>query len=120
VEAALVAAFVLAGNTLLRPVANYVNRRPISPISTEAVYRIHVTCPPGMVSLARDYLHEELEQRNYPIREIETLSESSDLIELAATLVPTAANPEDLDAITRHIEQHEGINSATWTVSTES
>src|ERR1700679_1128063 len=45
-EAVLVPVFVLAGNTLLRPVANYVNRLPISPKSTEAVYRIHVTCKP--------------------------------------------------------------------------
>ena len=120
VEAALVAAFVLAGNTLLRPVANYVNRKPISPTSTEAVYRIHITCRPDMVSDARDLLHEELEQRQYPIREIKTLSEALDLIELAATLVPTSANPDDLDAITRHLQRHDGINSATWTVSTES
>lgn len=119
VEAAFVAAFVLAGNTLLRPVANYVNRKPITDASTEAVYRIHVTCRPDMVAEARDLLHEELEQRQYPIREIETLSETPELIELAATLVPTTANPDDLDAVTRHLERHDGIESATWTVSTE-
>ena len=48
------------------------------------------------------------------------LSEGEELIELAATLVPTTANPEDLDAITRHLERHDSIDSATWTVSTES
>ncbi|HEY2008999.1 MAG TPA: MgtC/SapB family protein [Rhizomicrobium sp.] len=120
VEAALVAAFVLAGNTLLRPVADYINRKPISPTSTEAVYRIHVTCIPDRVSEARDLLHEELEQRQYPIREIETLSETPELIELAATIVPNTANPEVLDAVTRHLERHAAIESATWTVSTES
>jgi putative Mg2+ transporter-C (MgtC) family protein len=119
-EAVLVALFVLAGNTLLRPVANYVNRKPISPASTEAVYRIHVTCHPDNVAEARDVLHEELEQRQYPIREIETLSETPELIELAATLVANTANPEELDAIARHLERHDGIESATWTVSTES
>lgn len=118
-EAVLVAAFVLAGNTLLRPLANYVNRKPISPGSTEAVYRIHVTCQPSMVAEARDLLHEELEQRQYPIREIETLSETPELIELAATLVPTTANPHELDSVTRHLERHAAIESATWTVSTE-
>jgi putative Mg2+ transporter-C (MgtC) family protein len=76
-EAVLVAAFVLAGNTLLRPVANYVNRLPISPKNTEAVYRIHVTCKPDMVAEARDLIHEELELRHYPIRDIETLSENT-------------------------------------------
>ncbi len=118
-EAALVAAFVLAGNTVVRPLANFINRRPISPHSTEAVYRIHITCRPDFVSEARDLIHEELEQRHYPVREMEILSETPELIELAATLVPTAANPEELDAVTRRLERHDGIESATWTVSTE-
>jgi putative Mg2+ transporter-C (MgtC) family protein len=119
-EAALVAAFVLAGNTLLRPLANYINRRPITAEATEAVYRVHVTCRPENVADARDLLSEELEQRSYPIRDVETLSEGEELIELAATLVPTTANPDDLDAVTRHLERHDAIESATWTVSTES
>jgi putative Mg2+ transporter-C (MgtC) family protein len=119
-EAALVAAFVLAGNTLLRPLANYINRRPLSPEATEAVYRVHVTCRPENVADARDLLSEELEQRSYPIRDVETLSEGEELIELAATLVPTTANPDDLDAVARHLERHDAIESATWTVSTES
>jgi len=119
IEAALVALFVLAGNTLLRPIANYINRKPISPQATEAVYRVHVVCRPEAVSEARDLLSEELEQRNYPIRETETLSETEELIELAATLVPTSVNPDDLDAVARHLERHEAIESATWTVETE-
>ena len=41
-EATLVVAFVLFGNTLLRPLVAYVNRRPISPEATEALYRVHV------------------------------------------------------------------------------
>lgn len=119
-EAALVAAFVLAGNTLLRPVANFINRRPITAESTEAVYQVHVVCRPEFVSESRDLLFEELERRQYPIRYIEILSETEEQIELAATLVPNTANPEDLDAITRHLESQEFIESATWTVGTES
>lgn len=119
-EAALFAAFVLAGNTFLRPLANYVNRAPISSQTTEAIYRVHIVCKPGVVSEARDLVHEALEQRNYPIREMETLAEGEDLIELAAVLVPTTANAAELDVVTRHLAQNDIINSATWTVSTES
>jgi putative Mg2+ transporter-C (MgtC) family protein len=119
-EAALVTIFILAGNTALRPLANFIDRRPISQDATEAVYRVHVTCRPENVSEARDLLFEEVERHNYPIRDIKTLSESEDLIELAATLVPTTASPEDLDGIVRHLEGHDVIDSATWTVSTES
>lgn len=117
VEATLVAVFVLAGNTLLRPLVGYIHRRPIGAADTEALYRVHVLCRPEAVSEARDLLFEELEQRHYPIREIETLSESEDLVELAASLLPTSADSKDLDAITQHLARHANIESATWTVS---
>lgn len=119
-EAVMVAAFVLAGNTLLRPLVEFVNRRPISPHATEAIYRVHIICQPQQVSMARDQLFEELERLHYPIREIETLSESETTVELAAMLVPTSANHADLDAIADHLAGHDGIISATWTVSANS
>jgi putative Mg2+ transporter-C (MgtC) family protein len=119
-ESAVLTAFVLGGNTLLRPLVNYINRRPMDPGETEALYRVHVICAPGDVSRARDLLYEELERHHYPLRDIEVLSESDDLLELAAALVPTTANPADLDAITAHLGRHDNIESATWTVSTTS
>jgi len=118
-EAALVAVFVLAGNTLLRPVANYINRRPISYSGTEATYRIHVRCKPELVPEVRDLIYEELEQRHYPIREIEDEADADEFVEVVTTLVPTTANPDDLDAVTRHLEKHGGIDSARWTITTD-
>lgn len=119
-EAAVVTAFVLGGNTLLRPLVDYINRRPIKAEETEALYRVHVLCPPAAVTEARDLLYEELERHHYPVREIEMLSEGEDVVELAAVLVPTTANPADLDAITEHLAQRHDLISATWTVSTTS
>jgi putative Mg2+ transporter-C (MgtC) family protein len=119
-EAALLTLFVLAGNTLLRPLVNYVNRRPITPETTEALYRVHLVCEPEAVSQARDLLFEALEQHHYPIREIETLSDTDEVVELAAILVPTSANPTDLDAITGYLSRQPGVTGATWTVSTTS
>jgi putative Mg2+ transporter-C (MgtC) family protein len=116
-EAALVAAFVLAGNTLLRPVVNFVNRRPMNPAETEALYRVHLICRPKDVSEARDLLFDELETHHYPIQEIETLSEGEDLVELAAVLVSTTADPKDLDLVVTHLERRPLVVSATWTVS---
>jgi putative Mg2+ transporter-C (MgtC) family protein len=120
VESAIVALFVLGGNTLLRPLVNAVNRRPIDPGETEALYRVHVLCTPSDVSTARDLLYEELERHNYPIRQIEVLSEGREVVELAASLVPSTANAAELDLITAHLEQSDNIRSATWTVSTTS
>ena len=98
-ESAVLTLFMLAGNTLLRPLVNYINRRPIDERASEALYTIHVVCEHEAVSDARDALFAQLEAANYPIREIDTLSESEDVVELAATLVPTTADPAELDTL---------------------
>ena len=98
-EAVVLTLFVLAGNTLLRPLVNYINRRPIDERVTEALYTVHVVCDHEGVSDARDLLFAKLEGANYPIREIETVSEGDDQVELAAIIVPTTAEPAELDAM---------------------
>ena len=116
-EAALVAAFVLAVNTLLRPLVDWVNGLPVKPGQTEALYRMHLVCDPQDVAQARDLLFEELERHHYPIRDIETLSEGEDTVELAAVLLPTTADPAELDLVSEHLARSRGVISSTWTVS---
>jgi putative Mg2+ transporter-C (MgtC) family protein len=118
IEAAILTVFVLAGNTLLRPLVNYINRQPMDEAVTEAMYRVHVVTAPANVAAARDLLFLELERANYPIREIETLSEGDGPVELAAILVPTTADPDELDTIVGELKKDRKIDSATWTVST--
>ncbi|MDQ0474046.1 MgtC/SapB family protein [Labrys wisconsinensis] len=117
-EAGAVTVFVLAGNTLLRPLVNYLNRQPISAAATEAHYRVHAVCNAENVTDARDVLSSALARANYPIREIDVLSETEDQVELAASLIPTTADPRELDAVCAEIEASDAVDSATWTVST--
>ena len=115
-EAATLAAFVLAGNTLLRPLVNWVNRRPITPDVTEAKYSVHATCLPRDVSEVRDLLDAELDRASYPVREFETLSDGDDQVELAAVLVPTTAEDAELDAVVAALAASPRVLSATWSV----
>lgn len=119
-EAATLAGFVLAGNTLLRPLVNWVNRRPIDPDVTEAKYAVHAVCRPKDVSDVRDLLDVELGRANYPVREVETLSDNEEQVELAAILVPTSAEEAELDGVVAALEQSSLILSATWSVETTS
>jgi putative Mg2+ transporter-C (MgtC) family protein len=115
--AVLVAVFVLAGNTLLRPLVDFVDRRPMRPRETEAQYEVHVICRPENANDVRDLLSDELESRHYPIRQIYTLAEGREFVELAASLLPTSADPKDLDTVVNAIEQRSIVMSATWSVS---
>lgn len=98
-EAAALAFFVLAGNTMLRPLVNWINRRPISAEATEAEYRIHATCDPGHVADVRDLLDDALDAASLPIRSVEILSDTEEQVELAAILVPTSAEEAELDQV---------------------
>jgi len=117
-EAVAVTGFVLAGNTLLRPLVNWVNRRPIDEGTTEAQYRVHATCDRANVADVRDLLDDVLSSVSYPIREIEVLSESESQVELAAHLLPTTADSDELDQVVTKLELSPLVLSATWTVGT--
>ncbi len=117
-EAAAVTVTVLAGNTLLRPLVNYLNRRPIDAGTTEALYTVHLICDASAVTDARDLLGVELEKAHYPIRSIEVLSDNEDQMELGAMLIPTTAVAAELDAVCVSLEASPIVDSATWTVST--
>jgi len=96
---------VLAGNTLLRPLVNSINRAPIDERKSEAIYEVHVVTGPETVGEVRDLLAEALEKASYPIRQIEVVERSLDATEIVATLVSTAVDPVELDAVAgdRHL-----------------
>lgn len=119
VEAAVLTAFILAGNTLLRPLVNYINRKPLDERATEAIYTVHVTGAPETVTELRDLMFAALEAARYPIREIETEQDSEDQVDLAATLVPTTASPEELDSVVAALKRAGIVKGASWTVETE-
>jgi hypothetical protein len=78
--------FVLAGNTLLRPLVNAINRRPIDEGTTEAIYEVRITTNADHLDDARELLREVLETANYPLQGMEVIEREQGGIELVATL----------------------------------
>ncbi len=116
-ESALLTAFVLAGNTLLRPLVNWINRLPMNARETEALYQVHVVCGREDVTDIRDLLSDTLEAANYPIETITVSAQAEDRVDITAALVPTTASAPELDAVVVILEKADGVESATWTVS---
>ncbi|MBN8873435.1 MAG: MgtC/SapB family protein [Rhodospirillales bacterium] len=119
-DAAAVTLFVLAGNTMLRPLVDWVNRRPLDASSIEAVYRLHAVCDPEDVPAVRDAMTDALEAVGYPVRDVEILSETEEQVELAATLVPSRADPAVLDGVVARLQAAPHVTGATWSVSATS
>jgi putative Mg2+ transporter-C (MgtC) family protein len=116
-EAMVLTVAVLAGNTLLRPLVNAINRAPIDERQSEAIYEVHVVTGPETVGEVRDLLAEVLEKANYPIRQIEVVERSPEATEIVATLVSTAVDPVELDAVAGVLEHSPLVSFASWSSS---
>lgn len=113
-EAILVAAAVLAGNTLLRPLVNAINRIPLDETASEATYDVRVTVAVDYVEPLRVRLVEVLEAADYPVREVVVERETEQDAELVATLVSTAIVPTELDTVARIMGHEAGVEHASW------
>src|SRR3954471_11315400 len=118
-QAVALTAFVLAGNTLLRPLVNAINRSPLDAKSSEATYTVRLTVAPDVVAEMRERLQEALEAAQYPVGDVEVIEQSETQQEIVATLVSTAVDPRELDAVAVRLEALPGVRHATWNVSTK-
>jgi putative Mg2+ transporter-C (MgtC) family protein len=114
VEAIVLTMFVLAGNTLLRPLVNLLNRAPIKESAMEAIYDVRATTDPDHLEAARDLLETQLETAHYPVREIAVVDREPDSVELIATLVNSAADPAELDRLTVRLGAAPFVQHASW------
>ncbi len=115
-EAILLTGFVLAGNTLLRPLVNAINRRPIDQGGTEAIYEVHMRTHADDRDASREFLREQLAAASYPLQDIEIVDEDDDEIEFVATLLGTGAIPDELDAIVERLKTNPAVQNASWSL----
>jgi putative Mg2+ transporter-C (MgtC) family protein len=118
IEAAMLTAFVLAGNTLLRPLVNAINRAPLKESGTEAIYEVRLTVPADRIDEGRELLETLLGEASYPFREIETTERDDDTVVLVATLVGTEADPEELDEVVAGLNGAPVTRRAGWSLRT--
>lgn len=116
-EAVLLTVAVLAGNTLLRPLINVINRAPIDERKIEATYEVRVTTGGSNVVTTRDLVAETLEAAHYPVSDIE-VEEREEGVEIVATLVSTAIEPAEIEAVIRTLKTAPSVRDASWTVRT--
>ena len=118
-QAVTLTAFVLAGNTLLRPLVNAINRSPLDERASEATYEIRLTVDTESMDAVGDLLVERLETANYPVSDVNVIERAEDVVEMVATLVSTAVDAKELDAVTADLARRPGVRHATWDVSTK-
>lgn len=118
-QAAVLTIFVLAGNTLLRPLVNAINRRPLDERASEATYEVLLTVDAATLSNLRETLVAKLEAAQYPVSDVRVVNRADDIAEIIATLVSTAVEAKELDSVTTDLAHMPGVRHATWNVSTK-
>ncbi|MBR0697004.1 MgtC/SapB family protein [Bradyrhizobium lablabi] len=117
-QAVVLTVFIIAGNTLLRPLVNAINRIPLDEKASEATYYFKLAVTTEALPAMRDRLVEKLEAANYPVADVNVVETGDDLLEIVATLVATAVDPNELNAVVVDLQRQPGVRHATWEVST--
>lgn len=112
-EAALLCAFVLAGNTFLRPLVNMIERAPIDESQTESTFEIRVETDEASRDAVREVVEERLEAAKYPAREIREVARDEG-VEIVATLAATSVDGAVLDALVAELGRLDSVTHATW------
>lgn len=118
-EAVLAALFVLAANTLLRPIVNRINRRPLQEEFSEATYTVYVICQRAKQADIREQLIERLEAANYPVRDVDQHPFGLADAEIEATLYATAVEASELDRVMALLEAEPGVLQVFWNARAE-
>lgn len=118
IEAVLGTLFVLSANTLLRPIVNAINRKPLDVESVEVTNTVYVIADKTRQKEVLARLEAELERYRYPIRELEVHAFGEDDVEIEATLTATSVEADELDTLVRRLSALPEVRQAFWSPST--
>ncbi|MCK0208365.1 MgtC/SapB family protein [Starkeya koreensis] len=116
-QSVLLTLFVLAGNTMLRPLVTALERLPRDDESTEATYGVSVISSASAADGLRAEVAKLLEAAKFPVEDVELQDRADGSAELHATLVNTSVRVAELDAAVARLRHLPGVTAANWTRS---
>lgn len=117
-EATLGCLFVLASNTLLRPLVNRINQQPIDTPAVEVTNTVYVIAPRLRQKEALRLLEDALEAGNHPTRDLVVHAFGDQDVEIEAVLMSTSVDGDQLDTIVAQLAESDAIGQAFWSPST--
>jgi len=113
IEAILATVFILAANTLLRPIVHAIDRRPLDD-ETEVLHVIYIICDRVQSKVVMDELNLTLKHHNYPAKDIEVTPFGEKEVEIEVALIATSIESEDAQHIINHLNAMPQIHQAFW------
>ncbi len=109
---------MLAANTLLRPIVNTINRKPLDVESVEVTNTVYVIAERAHQKMVMAQLEEELGRGSYPTRDLDIHAFGQEEVEIEATLAATSVNGAELDALVKRLAALPAVRQAFWSPST--
>ncbi|MBF7687459.1 MgtC/SapB family protein [Acinetobacter rathckeae] len=119
VEAIIVTLFILAANTLLRPIVHFMDRRPLD-IETELLNVIYVVCDRLQSKEVIEQINIILKQYHYPAKDIEIEPFGEQDVEIETTLISTSIEQQDMFNILDVLNHMPQVRYAYWDKNTMS
>lgn len=117
-EAGLATIFVLAANTLLRPVVSLINRQPLDTASVEVTNSVYIITPKRTQKIALKQFIDTLESAGYQTQDIEVHQFGADDVEIQAVLTASAVDGDEMDRLIAQISNTDFVSQAFWSPST--
>ncbi len=117
-EAGLATLFILAANTLLRPVVRFINKQPLDTDSVEVTNSVYIITPKHAQKIALKQFIETLEKAGYQAQDVEVHQFGNDEVEIRAVLTDAAVDGDAMDALIDQIASKDYVNQAFWSPST--
>ena len=117
-EALLATLFVLAANTLMRPVVSIINRQPLDTDSVEVTNSIYIITPKHSQKIALKQFIDALEAAGYQTQDVEVHQFGTDDVEIQAVLTTSAVEGEKMDVLIAKLTAMDFVNQAFWSPST--
>lgn len=113
IEAFLAAGFILAANTLLRPIGHAIDRWPLDD-DAEVLNVIYIICGRQFSKEVMDRLHELLALYNYPPQDIDVEPFGEEDVEIAAALIATSIDSIHTKEIIQLLNDMPEVRHAYW------
>jgi putative Mg2+ transporter-C (MgtC) family protein len=119
-EALLATCFVLAANTLLRPVGNLINRQPLDTPEVEVTHTVSVIATLDNQKEAFRRLELALDEAGYAFSNLGIRAFGEDAVIIEAVLAASSINGDDIDVMVQKVAALDCVIQSFWSPSTTS
>ena len=117
-EACLATFFILAANTLLRPVVSFINRQPLDTKAVEVTNSIYIITPKHAQKHVLKQFIKMLEGAGYQTQDVEVHQFGVEDVEIQAVLTASAVDGDEMDKLIARIADQDFVTQAFWSPST--